>query len=226
MTPQGLSDRPFAQCVVSSPGFHPVFTIPYEKTTRTTPITIAFVLLWLLRLGNSGTALAQCAAPMRLSVASPTGTTAQVTFTPSATALSYTVTYTSTSTGTVTTVSPNPTSSPARLTGSLPLSSYTGSAISNCANHPPPAGLAQRNRALVGLYPTPAHRAATLTMPASLSRQPGQVVLSNSPGQLVHRQVLPITGSVDVLLTGLATGVYTVQAQAGTAVVTKRLVIE
>ena len=76
---------------------------------------------------------AQCAAPTGLSIATITGTSAQLSFTPSTTAQSYTVSYFAPSTGQSGTVSPNPTGSPVALTGLTPSTAYTVTVISNCA---------------------------------------------------------------------------------------------
>ncbi|MBD2714236.1 fibronectin type III domain-containing protein [Microvirga sp. STR05] len=75
---------------------------------------------------------ASCAAPTAASTNSVTQTSANVTFTASASATDYTVTYTPAG-GTATTVSPNPTASPVALTGLTPGTAYSVSIVSNCA---------------------------------------------------------------------------------------------
>lgn len=91
----------------------------------------AWLLLALALL--PGRAGAQCALPTGLTITNITGTSAQVNFTLSASALSYTVSYFSASTGQSGAVSPNPTASPVPLTGLNPAAAYTVTVISNCA---------------------------------------------------------------------------------------------
>ncbi|MCC2547239.1 fibronectin type III domain-containing protein [Hymenobacter sp. BT175] len=74
---------------------------------------------------------ATCAAPTNLAVSAVTGTTAQVTFTPSASATGYTVTYTRQPGGTPIVVPA--TGSPVNLAGLQTGSNYTVSVVSNCA---------------------------------------------------------------------------------------------
>ena len=83
--------------------------------------------------------------------------------------------------------------------------------------------------ASVSLYPNPAHGSFALLVPAVPGATQVQATLLNSLGQEVRRQTkaLPASGArLDVDVTGLATGVYTVRLQAGSAQIIKRVVIE
>ena len=93
-------------------------------------------------------------------------------------------------------------------------------------------GLATRQNqsaALVSLYPNPAHRSVSITVPAELTQQPVAVSLLNALGQEVQRNVLPATtsgvqGNMDV--SGLAAGIYSLRLAVGDATITKRVVVE
>jgi hypothetical protein len=89
-----------------------------------------------------------------------------------------------------------------------------------------PAGL---TAGAVTLFPNPAHQAFTAQVPAVAGAAKVQATLLNSLGQVVRRQTvaLPAAGAqLTVDVTGLATGVYSLQLQAGAALVTKRVVVE
>ncbi|WP_375437469.1 fibronectin type III domain-containing protein [uncultured Hymenobacter sp.] len=90
--------------------------------------------LGLLRPNIQLTGLAPlaCAPISSLNVNNITTTSAQFSFTPSATSTSYTVTYTPAG-GTATTITPAPTGSPLNLTGLTLNTAYTLSVTSNCA---------------------------------------------------------------------------------------------
>ena len=88
-----------------------------------------------------------------------------------------------------------------------------------------PAALAQ----LAGVYPNPAHGTASLVLPAALrggQATPVQVV--NSLGQVVLRRTLAAGAGtpLELPLTGLAAGIYTVRAQTALGQVVKRLTVE
>ncbi|WP_375416035.1 DUF4394 domain-containing protein [uncultured Hymenobacter sp.] len=88
-----------------------------------------------------------------------------------------------------------------------------------------PAALAQ----LAGVYPNPARGAASLLLPAALrGRQPTPVQVVNSLGQVVLRRTLAAgpNGLLELPLTGLAAGIYTVRAQTAVGQVVKRLTVE
>ncbi|MDB5268317.1 MAG: hypothetical protein JWP58_1357 [Hymenobacter sp.] len=83
-------------------------------------------------LDNVNVSYVTCAIVAGLNVASITGTTASVAFTPPSGGASYTVTYTPAG-GTATTVTPAPTASPVPLTGLTPNTTYTVSVTTNCS---------------------------------------------------------------------------------------------
>ncbi|GAB2949280.1 hypothetical protein GCM10027048_12910 [Hymenobacter coalescens] len=74
-----------------------------------------------------------CLAPTDLAATGVTHNAASITFSASASALSYTVTYTAQG-GSTATVTPNPTAAPVALSGLLPNTQYTVSIVSHCAN--------------------------------------------------------------------------------------------
>ena len=83
------------------------------------------------------------------------------------------------------------------------------------------SALAAPEHPVLHLYPNPAHRAATLALPAAAAPRP--VLLLDATGRVVRRAVLPAQATALVLdLTGLAAGLYAVQCEAATA----RLVVE
>ena len=80
----------------------------------------------------------------------------------------------------------------------------------------------------MALYPNPAHAGFTAEVSAVAGATQLQAVLLNPLGQVVRRRTtaLPATGTrLAVETSGLAAGVYTLQLRAGTATVTKRVVI-
>ena len=91
--------------------------------------------------------------------------------------------------------------------------------------------LATRNDALaatVSLYPNPAHRSFTLTLPAG-SLTTASASLLNTLGQVVQtRQLsLPVAGgSAEFNVSSLAAGVYSLQLKSGNDMVVKRVVVE
>lgn len=183
-----------------------------------------------------------CTAPTGATATSTGPTTASISFAPVAGVTSYTVTYTAAG-GPTQTLTPNPTTSPVTLTGLVPGVAYTVTVASNCAGGTPSlpvlatfaTPLASRSGALadqLSLYPNPAHRSATLTVPAALLRQAGLLTLSDALGRTVRqRYVTPAAGTAadtraELDLTGLPTGVYLVRLLSSAGPLTKRLVIE
>ena len=80
----------------------------------------------------------------------------------------------------------------------------------------------------VALYPNPAHAGFTVEVSAVAGATQLHAVLLNPLGQVVRRRTtaLPAIGTrLAVETSGLAAGVYTLQLRAGTATVTKRVVI-
>ncbi|UOQ97973.1 DUF4394 domain-containing protein [Hymenobacter sp. 5317J-9] len=88
-----------------------------------------------------------------------------------------------------------------------------------------PAALAQ----LANVYPNPAHGSATLLLPVALrGQQATPVAVVDNLGRTVLTRTLA-AGTADALelpLSGLAAGVYSVQARTAAGLVVKRLVVE
>jgi hypothetical protein len=88
-----------------------------------------------------------------------------------------------------------------------------------------PAALAQ----LATLFPNPAHAAATLLLPAALrGPQPTTVAVVDNLGRTVLTRTLA-AGAAEALelpLSGLAPGIYSVQARTAAGLVAKRLVVQ
>ncbi len=137
--------------------------------------------------------------------ASATGpTTATIAFTAGTGNTSYTVTYTPAG-GTARTASPTPTASPVLLTGLTGGTAYTVSLVGNCGGGPATAatttfttGVATATRNALGtgvlaVFPNPASRVVTLSVPAVAGSRTAAVSL----------------------FSGLAPGLYTMHVQAG-----------
>ena len=85
-----------------------------------------------------------------------------------------------------------------------------------------PAALAQ----LAGLYPNPAHATATLLLPAALrGSAPVAVQILDNLGRVVLARTLTAE-TLELPLTGLAPGIYTVQARTTAGLVSKKLVVQ
>jgi rhamnogalacturonan endolyase len=81
----------------------------------------------------------------------------------------------------------------------------------------------------VTVHPNPAHARFTVQVPPVAAAPSVQAELLNTLGQAVRRQsaALPVTGAtLTVETTGLAPGVYVLRLQAGTNIVTKRVVVQ
>ncbi len=189
----------------------------------------------------AGACAAPCLPPTALAVSALTATSAILGFAPGGGgATAYTATATPAGGGVPVTVS-GP-ASPLALVGLTPNTAYNISVTAACAPpavSAPSAALAIRTplagrgaalaalAALVGLYPNPAHRAATLTLPAEASRVAGQVRLLDALGRLARAVPLPAgTTRLALDLAGLPAGIYTVQVLAGSLALAKRLVVE
>jgi hypothetical protein len=87
-----------------------------------------------------------------------------------------------------------------------------------------PADLAQ----LVSVYPNPAHGTATLLLPQALrGNQATAVQVVDNLGRVVlSRSLAPGAATLELSLSGLAAGVYSVQAKTAVGMVVKRLVVE
>ena len=88
-----------------------------------------------------------------------------------------------------------------------------------------PAALVQQ----VAVYPNPARGQVAVGLPTSLTKQPVELTLVNTLGQVVLTRTLPATHTAEVQnvsLTGVAAGVYTLRLQTEQGVVNKRFVVE
>jgi hypothetical protein len=241
ITPAGGTAQPIAPAPIALPftitGLMPGtgYTVALQSActgnTVSAPETVRFVTL---------TPVATCATPTGVSVTAGTGgTTATVQFTGPSGAAGYTVTATPTAGGNV--VMATAAATPVQLTGLLPGTAYTvsvttrcgagtGSTPTNSVGFATP--LASRNAALaatVGLFPNPAHQAATLAVPAALLQQTAEISLRNAVGQVVHHVTVPANrGDVRVTLNlaNLPAGLYLVQLVTEQGPLVKRLVVE
>lgn len=83
--------------------------------------------------------------------------------------------------------------------------------------------------ASVGLFPNPAHHAATLVVPAALLHQPATVAVHNALGQVVYRTAVPaarVAAQVALDLAHLPAGLYLVQLATSQGPLVKRLLVE
>ncbi len=168
-----------------------------------------------------------------------TDTGASIGFTGAPGATSYTVTYAvAGGPPTVVTV----TAAPATLTGLTPNTAYTVTVVANypggatsaplTVNFTTRMGTATRT-ALAGgqvlVFPNPAHHAFTLALPALGTTRTARLELVNALGQVVRTQNLTLAAGgtqVQVPVTELATGLYSVRVKAGAETATVRLVVE
>ena len=178
-----------------------------------------------------------CPAPTGLALTNLSATSATLTFTAAAGATNYTVIYTPAG-GTAQTQTV--TASPVTLVNLTPNTLYNVSVITNCTGgQTSPAVtttfstsvLAVRS-ALAGgyltVFPNPAHRVFTLSLPA-LNSSTAHLELVNTLGQAVRQQTVTLTAGGTLTLVDvseLATGVYTVRVRAGNETAITRLVIE
>ncbi len=83
--------------------------------------------------------------------------------------------------------------------------------------------------AQAGLYPSPAHGTATLVLPLALRGSSASTVqVLNTLGQVVLTKTLAAGAApnVELPLSGLATGIYTVRATTAAGLIAKRLVVQ
>jgi hypothetical protein len=83
--------------------------------------------------------------------------------------------------------------------------------------------------AAISLYPNPAHRTFTLSLPAMAGERTAHVTLLNTLGQSVQNFTLELsaTGTQHPLdVSSLATGLYTLRVQTGRQLATKQVVLE
>ena len=79
--------------------------------------------------------------------------------------------------------------------------------------------------AAVALYPNPASRAFTLSVPAG-SLRTASATLTNALGQVVQTRALSATGTTVFDVSGLAAGMYSLTLKSGNDLVVKRVVVE
>jgi hypothetical protein len=81
----------------------------------------------------------------------------------------------------------------------------------------------------IGVYPNPAHRDFTLSLPALPGARTAQLTLLNTLGQQVQTRQLELNAAgtqTRMDLHGLAAGVYTLRVQTGSQVTAKQVVVE
>jgi hypothetical protein len=178
-------------------------------------------------------------APTNGTAGSITESGASISFVPAAGATSYTVTVTPQG-GTPTTLTA--TGSPVVLTGLLAGTGYTVTIVANYPGGGTSAPLTTTFTTLLGtatwaslaggtltVFPNPAHRAFTLSLPALGATRTAHLTLVNALGQTVSTQTIALTPGgtqTQVAVAGLATGLYTVRVQAGAETATTRLSVE
>ncbi len=95
--------------------------------------------------------------------------------------------------------------------------------------YPRMTGTASALAAQLTLAPNPARQRATLTIPAGVLAGAATATLCNSLGQVLLVRDVPAAAAgavLDLPLTGLAAGLYSVQVKAAEGIATKRLVVE
>ena len=193
-----------------------------------------------LAIGATFAAPLTCDAVTNLAAASANnGTRANVTFTPSASAVSYTVTYQSGGNPAVT-VTPNPTASPVVINGLTANTTYIITVTSNCAggqtSAPAPTTvrtvLAAREalgNGSLSVFPNPAQGAFTLALPALAGERTAGVTLLNALGQTVYSRTLELNAAgtqARVEVSGLAKGIYTLRVKTSQQTATTSVVVE
>ncbi|GAA3992190.1 fibronectin type III domain-containing protein [Hymenobacter antarcticus] len=176
-------------------------TVTFPSTAGTT----YYFMVQRFGAGNTGAfslsltcAAPPCNAPTALATNTITTTSANVTFTASASATSYVVTYTPAG-GTATTVSPNPTASPVALTGLTPATAYTVSIVSNCA-----AGATSSPVTTTFTTATPAPQNLTVTSGQNVTATgPYNNITVQNGGTLTLSGATSATGAVQVQAGGL-----------------------
>lgn len=187
-----------------------------------------------------------CGAVTNVVLTATSPTTATVSFTPGAGNTSFTVTYYTPGDSSHWVTS---TSSPVVLTGLVTGQTYhvqvnsmcgPGGASGSTSNSSPPMtfnfrpGSTLSSRAQLGLgaisvFPNPAHRAASLLLPAVAGATKAQLALFNAVGQQVRTATVPLmTGgtSARLDLSGIAPGLYTLRVSAGGQSANQRIAVE
>lgn len=101
--------------------------------------------------------------------------------------------------------------------------------LASLADSSPLATLSTTTSGSISLYPNPAYASTTVQVPAAVGASSATLTLRDALGRVVscHTAALPPTGLTHELsLRGLASGIYTLQVQAGEANVIRRLMVE
>lgn len=189
---------------------------------------------------------AGCGAVTNTTVTAASDSSATVSFTPGAGNTSFLVGYfvTADSSRTLRTVSA--TVSPLTLRGLLPGRTYTIRVTSICgaggsttytAGSPVVftlrnalASAAALGAGTLAVFPNPAHRAASLVLPAVPGAAQARLTLLNALGQAVRAVVIPLAATGETRaaldLSGVVPGLYTLRVQAGAHGASQRLVVE
>lgn len=237
--------------------YTPTGGTPQTQTATASPVTLSGLTpntAYTIRVvancasGNSSAAASatvttpsNCQPPTGLVYTSTSPTAGNLAFTPAAgvpTGTTYQVTYTGAGGATQTVTAAT---SPAVLTGMIPSTTYTLSIRSVCSPTLTSATTAtltfatplsrreSREAALVQLYPNPAHRSLSISVPAELSTRPVPVTMLNSLSQAVQQHVLPVTSAgaqATLDISQLAPGLYTLLLQTGSTTITKHVVVQ
>ncbi len=138
------------------------------------------------------------------------------------------------------------TTAPVVLTGLIPGTTYTIRVVSYCGTsgtltsgttvpvlftfRGALAARAALGTGAVGVFPNPAHRAASLVLPAVPGATQARLTLLNALGQAVRAQLVPLAAAGDTHaqldLAGVAPGLYTLRVAAGSQAASQRLVVE
>jgi hypothetical protein len=206
-------------------------------TSASAPISTSF---------TTQTTSAACGAVTNTTVTAASDSSATVSFTPGAGNTSFQVVYFVATDSVRTMRVQSATGSPVTLRRLLPGRTYTIRVISVCGTATTTfytagapviytfrSALANRTALGVGtlsVFPNPAHRAASITMPAIPGVTQGQLMLLNGLGQQVLVKVVPLATSIETQtkldLTGVSPGLYTLRVAAGSQSASQRLVVE
>ena len=192
---------------------------------------------------TTNTNAAPCGTVTNVVMTASSATTATMSFTPGAGNTSFHITYYA---------SPdslwvNTNASPVTLTGLVPGRTYTVRITSMCtgggntgynataapitfAFRGALASAAALGAGIFSVFPNPAHRAASLVLPAVPGAAQARLTLLNALGQAVRAVAIPLAATGETRaaldLSGVAPGLYTLRVQAGAQAASQRLVVE